>query len=241
MCKAFCNAVVFTGCATVRSRSNGFTLLEVLVAISIFSVMALGSFRLLNITAEIADAGQMATEKTGAYKRAISVITSDLRSSINRPLRSSIADKPDLAAFLTHSTFMLEFSRGAYGPSGGATRSNALRVRYLLRDAQQLDSQSVEPVSGFELIRQLSPMDGQQQGVEREQLLLKNVETATIRFMDNSGVWHSQWPVADIITGQVGRDGEQQAIADEDAIPRAVELDIRSSISSGPTLVVIRS
>ena len=241
MCSTLCKPVVFAGASIVSYRSNGFTLLEVLVAISIFSFIALGGFRLLSTTAELTEAGQLASTNSVSYKKAVQVISSDLRSSINRPLQASIADNPDQAAFLTHRNFMLEFSRGAYGPSVGAARSNAVRVRYFLRDTQQTDSQSPEPAAGFDLIRQLSPMDGQLQGVGREQLLLQNVEMATMRFMDKNGAWHSQWPVTDATASPAGNNLERQSIADEDAIPKAVELDIQSSISIGPIVVAIRA
>lgn len=238
---AHCTTVVASDSGPAQSRARGFTLLEVLVAISIFSFIALGGFRLLNTTAQIADRGQIASENTRLYKRAVDVMASDLRSAINRPSRSSIADGTEQAAFLTHRNFILEFSRGAYGPSVEAARSNAVRIRYLLREVMRNDFRSTEHASGFDLIRKVSPMDGRQKSAEREQLLLQNVEIATIRFMDKSGVWHSQWPVADNKANMNGNGAEGQAVADEDAIPKAVELDIRSSISTGPIVVSIRA
>ncbi|MFK7731888.1 MAG: type II secretion system minor pseudopilin GspJ [Pseudomonadales bacterium] len=221
--------------------AKGFTLLEVLVAISIFSFIALGGFRLLNTTAKITDAGHIATERSKEYERAAAVITSDLRNAIDRPMPSFTQGKPEQVAFLTHRNFMLEFSRGAYGPSAGAPRSNAVRIRYLLREVNASNSQGDDKRSGFDLIRQISAMDGEQQAVAREQLLLQNVEIATLRFMDKSNTWHSQWPVSSETKRSTNDVEEQKVEPDANAIPQAVELDIRTSISSGPILVAIRA
>ncbi len=219
---------------------KGFTLLEVLTAVSIFSFIALGGFRLLNQTAVISNAGQTASENTRAYKKATSVITSDLRNAVNRSMPSTQAGNSDQAAFFTDRNFMLEFSRGAYGPSSGAARSNTVRIRYLLREPKGISTQFTDQESGFDLIRQVSAMDGEQQGVEREQLLLQNVEIATLRFMDENNAWHSQWPVPGD-PKPTGEYSEEQAESDSGIIPKAVEIDIRAAIASGPILVAIRA
>lgn len=227
----------------VRKHSGidcGFTLLEVLVALSIFSFIALAGFRLLHSTARLTDAGQLATAQTLAYKKAVNVIASDLRNTIDRSEVSLTPGVSGQIAFKTGQDTLLEFSRGAYGPSSGAARSDAIRVRYLLRNEDKKATTRSVQGARFTLVRQISAMDGHDRGVEREQLLLRDVDSATVRFMDKNGHWHGQWPFRDENSSQVIKPSKKNAGDKQETIPRAVELNIQTSIPSGPLLIAIR-
>ncbi len=223
-----------------KRDDRGFTLVEVLVSISIFSFIALGAFRLLSSTAAVTDVGQSSSDQTFVYRKAINVITGDLRNAVPRKMLSSNPVVPAKPAFLSDPITMLEFSRGAYGPSAGPNRSAAVRVRYELRETQEQDLTNSVDQGRFDLVRHISPMDGDYQGVEREQLLLRNVESASLRFMDSDGQWHRDWPQPQKVASSSLDSMEQPDGVEKDRVPRAVELGIETSVVSGPVLIALR-
>lgn len=164
------------------ARSNGFTLLELLIALSIFSlvsVMAFVGFRSVqDTTAQV----EQVTEELSALQLAFLVLGRDMQQAISRSVRDDFGDvQPALTGSSSGFGNMLEFTRTGWMNPIGQQRSVMQRVAYGLKEDN--------------LVRISWPMLDRVQGAApRESVLLKNVESFALRFLNVEQQWVSEWP-----------------------------------------------
>ena len=91
-------------------RRNGFTLVEMLVALAIFAVIAVGALALLQFSVDAEAASRTKTQQIAGMRRFLSVWNADLAQAVPRPARD--------AAGIEHAA--LEAPRG--GPEGVVLR-----------------------------------------------------------------------------------------------------------------------
>lgn len=163
-------------------RARGFTLLEVLVAIFVFAilaVMAYGGYNQLSRQNEIVDRN---ASRTRAVQSTVQRMSEDFAMLEPRPVREPLGDSLDPALRADKRTETLaELTRSGWSNPAGVTRSTLQRVAYRLQDNKleraywnALDrTMSVEPTSA---------------------VLLDQVRTVSFRFMDQNQSWHEQWP-----------------------------------------------
>lgn len=118
-------------------RNEGFTLLEVLVAISIFVLIGLGSNRVLSTIINTRDITESRTEQFIKLQRAFVVIERDLAQFTNRTIRDELGD-PLAALLIGTNLYNLEFTRLGWRNPTAAPRSNLQRVAYQLLDGELL-------------------------------------------------------------------------------------------------------
>ena len=165
-------------------QQDGFTLVELLVAIAIFAivgVMALSGYTQLQRQAEYTE---QRLERTREVQRAVQTMVQDLSQVEPRPIREPIGERY-LPALLAGESVehKLEFTRAGWSNMAGLPRPTLQRVAYRLdpdglwRDHWRvLDrTQSSEPV---------------------RVKLLTGVRTVTFRFMGSNRDWVDQWPAA---------------------------------------------
>jgi len=178
---------------------GGFTLLEVLVAMAIFSIvayMAYGGFAAVLKQQQI-------VEQTSSRLRAIQFtmrqIDNDFRQLQPRPVREELGEgwKNALVADVRELQ-AVELTRAGWPNPLGRARPALQRVAYRLEDGILI--RSYWPV----LDRLL-----EEEPVETE--LLEGVREFTLRFLDEDGEWQEQWPSAGIP-------------GDPRLLPRAVEI-----------------
>jgi general secretion pathway protein J len=171
--------------STLKSpRAQGFTLIEVMVAVAIFVVvgaMAMGGYNELLKQADIVEHN---AKRTRAVQSAMQRITQDFSELEPRPIRQPLGSSVDPALLSDSRTEDLaELTRAGWSNPAGVPRSTLQRVRYRLEDNKLhrdywvvLDrTLSVEPVTT---------------------LLLDHVKSVTLRYLDNNRAWHDQWPPA---------------------------------------------
>jgi general secretion pathway protein J len=184
-----------------RGAIRGFTLIEVLVALSIFAIMAGIAFRGLGA---VIDARERVTEENRQWREiamAFSLIERDVSVAANRPVRSR--DDLTLPPFTGNATELgrdvapLQFSR--MGEGVGPVR----RVGYRLQGGtlQLLAWPSIDAAPGDEPVAYP---------------LVDGVQRFTTRFLDSTGNWLPRWPAA----------GEGPTARSSEALPRAVEVSI---------------
>ncbi len=165
---------------------RGFTLMELLVAIAIFTVvgaMALSGYTQLQKQSEYAD---KRLERTREVQRAVQTITQDLRQLEPRPIREPLGEGQIPAVLATDSVeYSLQFTRAGWSNTAGVGRATLQRVGYRLdQDGLWRDYWPV-------LDRTIAT-----QPTKRK--LLTGVRAVTYRFMDANRNWVERWPATNL-------------------------------------------
>lgn len=156
---------------------RGFTLLEMLVALAIFGLLAVMSYGGLASVLEQQFRTQAEAERLAELQKAYLVMQRDIEQVVKRPVRDEFGDEQaPLVGDLT-----LELTRGGWSNPLGRPRSTLQRVAYAWEDRQ--------------LRRYVwQVLDRAQDSQPVEQLLLDNVEDMQLRYLVATDEWTEQWP-----------------------------------------------
>jgi general secretion pathway protein J len=181
----------------IKSHAGrGFTLLELLVALLIFAVLAVMSYGGLQVVLDEQDRTEQQSAKLAELQTCFAILGRDIEQIIDRDIRDNYGE--DRGAVLGDG-FTLEFTRTGWRNPGGFTRSHLQRVAYVVDEDH--------------LVRQRwLVLDRAQNSTPVENNLLDNVKTLEVRFLDQQQNWQSQWPPQTIGTNTVA------------GLPRAVEV-----------------
>jgi general secretion pathway protein J len=184
----------------VRCQS-AFTLIEVLVSLAVFSILAALAYGVLNQTLANADLLNERMDRLQALQRTMRTLSEDFMQLTPRPVRQELGD--NYAAALQssfQSGFALELTRGGWSNPLALPRGTLQRAAYRIEDGQLLRYHwnVLDRTFSNELI-----------GVN----MLGGVDSIAFRFMQDNGEWTDQWPPQ----GASGFPGLRQR-------PRAVEI-----------------
>jgi len=117
-----------------RPASNGFTLIEVVVALAIFALISVGASTALSLSLSAKEQSQQISALHRALTVTRSIMRDDLLQVVLRPTREPYGGTP-LETFdggqLADASSLLVFTRrGWINPGGRATRGNIQHVEY---------------------------------------------------------------------------------------------------------------
>lgn len=112
-------------------KSNGFTLVEVLIALAITAFVAAISYTGLSTVISGVESTRAVAERTWEVNRALMIVSRDLRHFVERPVRDEFGEEEPALIGGRAARFMLSFTRSGWHNSGGQPRSNLQRVNYL--------------------------------------------------------------------------------------------------------------
>lgn len=187
-------------------RARGFTLIELVVAMAIVAVIGVMGLLGLNTVINQRAAAREHAERWQAIQLAMRVIVQDFAQLQPRMTRDELGEayQPALLAS-PNAQFAVELSRGGWANPGGFPRGTVLRVAYNWEDDK--------------LVRLHWPvMDRTLATIPVRNELLEGVENVEIRFLDNGGEWHLEWP-------PLRMNGPQRLVARPRAVEFAVELE----------------
>jgi general secretion pathway protein J len=182
-------------------RAGAFTLIEVLVAVAIFGILAAFAYGTLSRTVTSAEVLTAQMDRLEAVQRTMRFISEDFQQLAPRPVREQLGDVVGAALSTDfESDYAIELTRGGWSNPAGLPRGTLQRVAYRLEEDR--------------LIRyHWTVLDRTLSNEPLARQLLDGVETITFRFMRDNGEWTEAWPPED----RPGPMGFRQR-------PRAVEI-----------------
>tara|TARA_R110000824_G_scaffold12043_2_gene52963 strand:- start:1277 stop:1891 length:615 start_codon:yes stop_codon:yes gene_type:complete len=173
---------------------NGFTLVEMMVALFIFAMLSVAGVIMLR---SAVDSDEMTAEnlsQMAEMQRFVSLMEADLSQALPRTYRDDRGER--MPAFSSESggpeAGFLNFTRGGQSNINGQARSNLERVEYRLTDGK-LERWRYRMTDGG--------------SIDQPAILISNIGSLELRFRDKRGLWSSRW--------------ETERLAD---LPRAIEI-----------------
>lgn len=156
---------------------HGFTLLELLIALSIFALIAMmaygGLLSVLQVDAHIATTTQQLTRLQLTFQR----FQQDITQLIYRPIRNEYGDSvPAIQATMQQ----IEFTRAGWRNPLQQARSQLQRVNYV-----------VEKQTLWRTYWQV--LDRTRDTQPQRTALLPDVTAFKLRFLDDQTLWHDEW------------------------------------------------
>lgn len=161
-------------------NQQGFTLLEVLVAVTITAVIGIGVWQVLSGVILSRDRVDELAEDFDGLQRAMLLLERDITQVVNRSARDIYGDfKPALTS--REDDFALMLTRQGWRNPLGIRRSRLQRVGW--------------EYTGTELRRRYWPnLDQGQEGNSRDVLLLEGITSFELRFLNEQNSWMPEWP-----------------------------------------------
>lgn len=182
---------------------RGFTLLELLVALAVFSIMSIAAYSGLRNVLFTRAAVEAQSRRLAMVQLAVYRLEQDIEQAAPRSIRDEYGDPQ--AALLGNelSDDRLMLTRAGWDNPLGQPRANVQRVAYRLREGR--------------LWRLHWPVLDQGGRIEpRETLLLDRVRAFKVRFLDRDG-WRNDWPPPA---------NAETDLKISDPMPRAVEISL---------------
>lgn len=183
------------------SRNRAFTLIEVLVALAIFAILAALAYGALGQTLASAELLNDRMDRLQALQRTMRVISEDFLQLSPRPVRDELGDT--LGASLEtdfQSGFAIELTHGGWNNPVVLPRGTLQRAAYRIEEG--------------ELVRyHWRVLDRTFNNEPIGVTLLDDVESVLFRFLQANDEWTEQWPPQN----QAGPQGDRMR-------PRAVEI-----------------
>lgn len=113
----------------IRKSTQGFTLLELLVSISIFSILGLGAYQMLQTVIQSNERVREASEGATSLNLAFSILQRDFNQFVPRQVRDKYGD-PVAPLVFENEDYAVEFTKGGWSNPAGRSRSRMQRVAY---------------------------------------------------------------------------------------------------------------
>lgn len=185
----------------INRRANGFTLIEVLVAMAVFAVLTLLAYMAIGQTLSNADMLTTRMDRLQAIQRTMRYLGNDLATASPRPVRDELGDTYLPAVMVSAANdFALAVTHGGWSNPAGLPRSTQQRTVYKIEEGK--------------LFRVYYPvLDATYANDAISTEILDGVELLEFRLVQDNGQTTNQWPPI----GASGTGGAQLR-------PRAVEI-----------------
>lgn len=185
-------------------RLRGFTLVEVLVALAVFAMLAALAYGTLSQTLANAEILTDRMERLQALQRTFRYLGQDFMQISPRPIRDELGDN-FVPALRTdpERDHAVEFTHAGWNNPAGLPRSTLQRVAWRLEDDALLRYH-------------WTVLDRTLDNEPLVEVMLDGIDSVSMRFLHPSGEWSEEWPV-----------GGPQAAPGLRLRPRAVEVVLR--------------
>lgn len=170
---------------------RGFTLIEVMVAISIFAVVAAGVYRVLSAMVDTQDKIVSHSESLRDLQRALWLISTDMSQIVMRDVRKP-NDNRSPAFIADENHYLLQFTRQGVRNPLLLARSDLERVAYSI--GPDPDGEKKDKKARHLLRHSWAALDPRDNAEETVQVLFRNVDDVRLEFLDEKGNWKQDWP-----------------------------------------------
>lgn len=164
----------------MRARHDGFTLLELLVALSIFALVSVIVFTGLQASFASRDRTDLHADRLIELQRAFNILRQDLEQAVPRAVRDQMGDFDPKNAF-QQTLDGIAFTRAGRSNPLGLERSSLERLGYGLREDTLVRSRWLA-------------LDQPSDPLIEELPLLQGVLSLSFRFLETDKQWVDQWP-----------------------------------------------
>jgi len=161
--------------------ARGFTLLELLIAIAIFAILGLATYRMLDSVLSTDAATRSHEQQLRELVRAMAAFERDVLQVAVRPIRDPFGDPQPALRSEPSDASALELTRAGWRNPLGQPRAELQRVRWQLSGEQWQR-------------RYWRVLDQAQDSQPQVQQALDGVQALSLRYLDDEGQWHADWP-----------------------------------------------
>ncbi len=184
-----------------NEKMRGFTLLELLVALSIFALVSALAYGGLSSVMQARTVTAIHSDQMARLQKAFNIMSRDLEQANGRAIRDSYGTAQSGFAASDYGGNALEFTRGGWNnpfPSAKRIRSYQQRVAY------RVEEKNLMRVYWFDL-------DLDYDSPKFEAPVLAGVQGMELRFLDRDKKWQTGWPPQG---------------SEDQVLPRAVEVTL---------------
>lgn len=185
-------------------RERGFTLLELLVSLAIFTLLATMAYTALNMVLNMRKEVEKRADRLTELQTAFMVMERDIEQAIARPIRDDLGDEQAALKGGGVGTTVLTLTRSGWRNPLGDARSDLQRVDYGFNNKQ--------------LMRESwSTLDRGPGNEPYGQVLINGVSGVDLRFLGQDRQWLGYWPPE----SSTGSQNKSSVL-----MPRAIEISI---------------
>ncbi|MCU7922362.1 MAG: type II secretion system minor pseudopilin GspJ [Candidatus Thiodiazotropha sp. (ex Dulcina madagascariensis)] len=161
---------------------RGFTLLELLIAITIFAILATFAYAGLKVVLDTEHQTSLYNRRMSKLQLGLNLMQRDIQQAVNRPIRNEHGDEEPAFMSGGFSGIMLQMTRGGYPNPMKLPRSNLQRVGYQYEENN--------------LYRLTWPtLDRAQDSKPNRQKLIDEIASVEFFFYDKTMKKQSEWPL----------------------------------------------
>jgi len=179
---------------------RGFTLLELLVAISIFSILASIAYGGLTVVLNNNDHHERVSQRLSALQTTYIFLQRDIEQVIYRSIRNESTQKLPPLYSVPKENLLIELTRTGWQNPLEQQRSELQRISYHIKDKKLY--------RGY-----WTSIDRTHNAIKHESVIFSDFKSIQIKFLDAKNKWHPAWP-------PYGKDDPN------DQLPVAVEVTI---------------
>jgi general secretion pathway protein J len=166
-------------CSLPHRQQQGFTLLELIIAIAIFAVVSILTYSGLSSVIQTSQVTEESADKLRQLQLAMIFVRRDIMQIVPRQVNDGSGQLQE--AFISSlGESLLEFTRDGNPNPANRVRSTLQRVRYIIEEEQW-----------FRL--SWNNLDHTQNEEPQKQLLLDNVVALEFRFLNSQKQWQDTW------------------------------------------------
>jgi len=185
-------------------RSAGFTLLELLVSLAIFALLATMAYSALNTVLNARKEVEQRAARLTELQTAFMVMERDIEEAVARPVRDDLGDEQAALKGGGVGTGVLTLTRTGWRNPLGVARSDLQRVDYVFNKQQLLRAS-------------WSTLDRGPGNEPYSEVLIDGVSAVDVRFMGQDRQWVGYWPPDSASNAQ-----NQDAVL----MPQAIEISV---------------
>lgn len=162
---------------------HGFTLLELLIAVSLFALLGAMAYGGLNSVVRTQQALQQEGAELARWQFGFGLLQQDLLQAVARDIRDEQGDSRPSFLLGNDGLLLMAFTRAGQRDPLQRGRGSLQRVAYLLEEGRLYRQSWGHP-------------DRARAEPDFRQQLLDDLEAVRLRLRDQEGKWHENWPPA---------------------------------------------